>query len=89
MTTRDDWRSRLKERLNERRERALKRIGPDFKAELKRVRGLLGETQEQFAKRFGVTRDALRQWEEGRRKPRAQGATRLLLGYIELDHVSE
>ena len=32
------------------------------------LRKVLGETQEQFAKRFGVKQHAISQWEKGKRR---------------------
>ncbi len=51
--------------------------------DVKGTRGELGLTQEQFALRFGLDLDALRNWEHGRRKPDA--ATRSYLRAISND----
>ena len=41
----------------------------DAVVDVKAVRTALGMTQEQFALRFGLEIDALRNWEQGRRQP--------------------
>jgi len=50
------------------RQIALRRItGRDFQT----IRKALGLTQAQMAGKFGVTRQTVSHWEQGRRKPRA------------------
>jgi putative transcriptional regulator len=48
---------------------------------VRRLRARYGLTQQQFAKQFGFTVSAVRDWEQGRRKPR--GPARVLLTVIE------
>lgn len=48
---------------------------------IKRLRGRHGLTQKEFAQQFGFTVSAIRDWEQGRRKP--NGAARVLLAVIE------
>lgn len=38
-------------------------------ARIKKLRAMYGETQEQFAKRFRVSVDSLRFWEQGKGEP--------------------
>ena len=52
-----------------------------IRVNVKRIRGRYGLTQQEFAQRFGFTVSAVRDWEQGRRKPR--GAARILLTVIE------
>jgi putative transcriptional regulator len=49
--------------------------------DVKSIRKSLHLTQEEFAKRYGLTLSALRNWEQGRRKP--EGPARALLSLIE------
>jgi len=42
---------------------------PDTRVDVGSIRGKLGLTQEQFAVRYGLDVDALRNWEAGRRTP--------------------
>lgn len=51
--------------------------------QIKALRARLGLSQERFAQRFGFKLDALRQYEQGRRKPKGAAAT--LLRVIEAD----
>jgi DNA-binding transcriptional regulator YiaG len=41
----------------------------DFSVDVRKLRERLGLTQEQFALRFGLELDAVRNWEYGRREP--------------------
>ena len=50
---------------------------------VKRLRQQFGLTQAEFAKKFGFTLAAIRDWEQGRRKPR--GSARVMLVVIEND----
>jgi len=52
-------------------------------AEIAALRGRLELTQAEFAARFGLGLDALRQWEQGRRAP--DGAAKTLLALIAVD----
>jgi putative transcriptional regulator len=52
---------------------------PD-EVDVRAIRRQTGLTQQQFARVFGITVDTLRQWEQGRRKPR--GPSRVLLTVI-------
>ena len=45
--------------------------------ELRALRGRLGLSQKQFADRFGLTVDAIQQYEQGRRTPSGPAATLL------------
>ena len=47
---------------------------------------LLGMTQKDFARNFGVSLDTVRNWEQGRRQP--EGAARVLLAVIERNPVA-
>ena len=63
------------------RQIALRRItGRDFQT----IRKALGLTQAQMAGKFGVTRQTVSHWEQGRRKPRAD----VLLTIMELGKAS-
>lgn len=48
---------------------------------IRRLRDSLGMTQEQLAKRLGVNRSAVAQWEIGRTKP--SGSAQILLRQIQ------
>lgn len=50
---------------------------------IRELRERLDLTQEQFAMTFGVSRDTLRNWEQGKRKP--EGPARVLLNVIAHD----
>jgi putative transcriptional regulator len=50
-------------------------------ARVKAVRGRLGLSQPDFARRFGLSIGTVRDWEQGRRMP--EGAARVLLRVIE------
>ena len=52
-------------------------------AEIAALRERIGLTQAEFAARFGLGIDALRQWEQGRRAP--DGAAKTLLALIAVD----
>jgi putative transcriptional regulator len=49
--------------------------------DVKRIRGRLGLTQQEFAKRFGFNITTLRHWEQGRRVP--DGTARAYLRVID------
>jgi len=51
--------------------------------EIAALRAKLGLTQAEFATRFGLSIDSLRQWEQGRRVP--EGAAKTLLALIVID----
>lgn len=46
-------------------------------AEIKALRVKLGETQEQFAQRLGVSFTTANRWERGKRRPNKLGLTAL------------
>jgi len=52
-------------------------------SEIAALREQLGLPQAEFAARFGLGLDALRQWEQGRRAP--DGAAKTLLALIAVD----
>jgi putative transcriptional regulator len=56
---------------------------PPETADVRAVRNKLGLTQEQFALRYGLDLDAVRNWEHGRRRP--DTAARSYLRVIERD----
>ena len=49
--------------------------------DVKKLRGQIGLTQEQFAERYGFSKAAIRNWEQGQRVP--EGPARTLLALIE------
>ena len=49
--------------------------------DVKAIRGRLGMTQQEFAKRFGFSVNTVRHWEQGRRVP--EGPTRAYLMVID------
>jgi len=49
--------------------------------DVKAIRGRLGMTQQEFAKRFGFSVNTVRHWEQGRRVP--EGPTRAYLLVID------
>ena len=49
--------------------------------DVKTIRGRLGMTQQEFAKRFGFSVNTVRHWEQGRRVP--EGPTRAYLMVID------
>ncbi|MBM3565580.1 MAG: helix-turn-helix domain-containing protein [Alphaproteobacteria bacterium] len=53
------------------------------RVDVRAARRKLGMTQKDFALSFGVSLDTLRNWEQGRRRPR--GPARILLAVIERD----
>ena len=56
-------------------------VHPPDTVDLRALRRRLGLTQAQFAARFGFSAAAVRNWEQGRRRP--EGAARTLLKVIE------
>lgn len=44
---------------------------PEYAATIKALRLHLGESQESFGRRFGVTKQAVNNWEKGRTEPTA------------------
>jgi putative transcriptional regulator len=48
--------------------------------DVRSLRGRLGLTQSQFARRFGVSARTVQEWEQGRRQP--QGPAKVLLFLI-------
>lgn len=58
-------------------------IPPPSPAEVKALRKRLGLSQPQFARRFGFTVSAIRQYEHGRRSPKGTATT--LLRVIQAD----
>ena len=56
---------------------------PPSAGELRALRAKLGLTQKQFARRFGFALETLRQYEQGRRRPR--GPEAILLRVIAVD----
>ncbi len=60
---------------------ALRIVHPEGGVNVRGVRLKLGLTQDAFARRFGFNVSAVRDWEQGRKKPEA--ATRTLLLVIE------
>ena len=50
---------------------------PPAKVDVRAIRSRTGLSQANFAKRFGFTTSAVREWEQGRRQPEA--AARVLL----------
>ena len=48
---------------------SLYRVHIPSEIDVKRIRGKLGLTQQQFAARFGFNINTLRHWEQGRRVP--------------------
>ncbi len=61
---------------------------PPSAAEIKALRTRLGLSQPQFARRFGFTLSALRQYEYGRRTPRGTATTLLRLVRADPDGVA-
>jgi len=57
----------------------------DGATEIAAIRAQLGISQADFAARFGLSVDSLRQWEQGRRIP--EGAAKTLLAIIAVDPV--
>jgi putative transcriptional regulator len=55
-------------------------VVPPSTVNVRAIRESLGLSQVEFAKRFGFTAAAVRQWEQGRRQP--QGPARVLLTVI-------
>lgn len=49
--------------------------------DVRAARAMLGMTQRDFARKFGVSVDTVRNWEQGRRQP--EGPARVLLAVIE------
>jgi putative transcriptional regulator len=49
--------------------------------DVRAIRGRLGLSQAEFAKRFAVSQRSLQEWEQGRRQP--EGAVRAYLTVIE------
>jgi putative transcriptional regulator len=56
---------------------------PPSPEQIRALRGKLGLTQAQFARRFGFTIDTVQQYEQGRRRPSGPAST--LLRVIEAD----
>ncbi len=54
---------------------------PPATVDVRAIRGKTGLSQPQFARRFGFTPSAVREWEQGRRQPEA--AARVLLLVID------
>ena len=61
---------------------------PPSAAEIRALRVSLGLSQPQFARRFGFTLSALRQYEYGRRSPRGTATTLLHLVRVDPDGVA-
>jgi len=61
---------------------------PPSAAEIRALRAGLGLSQPQFARRFGFTLSALRQYEYGRRSPRGTATTLLRLVRADPDGVA-
>ena len=61
---------------------------PPSAAEIRALRARLGLSQTQFARRFGFTVSALRQYEYGRRAPRGTATTLLRLVRADPDGVA-
>lgn len=57
------------------------RVHVPAEVDVRAIRTRLGMTQEEFAARFGFSVGALRQWEQGKRRP--EGSTRAYLRVIE------
>ena len=53
---------------------------PDF-VDVKAIREKIGLTQAEFARRYGISRRSLEEWEQGRRQP--EGAVRAYLFVID------
>jgi putative transcriptional regulator len=60
---------------------SLYRVHIPAEIDVKRIRGRLGLTQQQFASRFGFNITTLRHWEQGRRVP--DGTARAYLRVID------
>lgn len=52
---------------------------PPQDVDVKAIRGKLGLSQETFAARFGFSVGAVREWEQGRRRPEQAARTLLLV----------
>jgi len=61
----------------------------DFAVDVKKLRERLGLTQEQFALRFGLELDAVRNWEYGRREPDRAAKSYLTVIDRDPEHVQE
>ena len=64
----------------ERGKRRVHRVVAPRRVDVKAIRRRLGMTQDEFARTFGFTLHAVRNWEQGKRTP--AGAARVLLMVI-------